>query len=62
MSWLNASEYFVMETAVRDRVDDLRSTVDLVLAGADGEPHDVPAPGRARVAGGAVEVCGLGAG
>jgi hypothetical protein len=57
MSWLNANEYFVMETAVRDRVDDLRSTLDVVLAGADGEPGDDPPPDRRRAAPGAFEIC-----
>jgi hypothetical protein len=31
MSWLNANDVFLMELDVRDRVDDLRSSVDLVL-------------------------------
>jgi hypothetical protein len=32
MSWLDAHQSYIMETIVRDRVDDLRSTVDLAAA------------------------------
>lgn len=39
MSWLNANEYFFIEFAARDRVEDLRSTIDLTPASpARGEP------------------------
>jgi hypothetical protein len=41
MSWLNASEAFVMESAVRDRVDDLRATSDAARACM---PIDAPRP------------------
>jgi hypothetical protein len=29
MSWLDASEVFLMDVVSRDRVDDLRSTIDV---------------------------------
>ena len=35
MSWLNANEYVLMEATVRDRVEDLRSTVDPPVARAE---------------------------
>jgi len=51
MSWLNANEVFLMEAAVRDRVDDLRSSIDLAIASVDGAgetSRDVPEADRAR--------------
>ena len=35
MSWLNANEYVVMETTVRDRVEELRATIDPPVARAE---------------------------
>jgi hypothetical protein len=35
MSWLNATEYAVMETAVRDRVEDLRAAADTHVSSTD---------------------------
>jgi hypothetical protein len=43
MSWLDANEVFLMEVVSRDRIDDLRSSVDRATASAEsaGErPHD----------------------
>jgi RNA polymerase sigma-70 factor (ECF subfamily) len=43
MSWLDANEVFLMEVVSRDRMDDLRSSVDLATASAEGageRPHD----------------------
>jgi hypothetical protein len=34
MSWLDANEVFLMEVVTRDRIDDLRSSVDLATASA----------------------------
>jgi hypothetical protein len=44
MSWLSASEAFVMESAVRDRVDDLRATSDAARAATPpaGGPRSTP--------------------
>ena len=35
MSWLNASEYFLMRAAVEERVDDLQATSDVVLTSGE---------------------------
>jgi len=32
MSWLDAHEAYVMEVIARDRVNDLRSTIDVAMA------------------------------
>ena len=32
MSWLDAHQSYILEAIVRDRVDDLRSTVDVATA------------------------------
>jgi len=38
MGWLDANEYFNMELAARDRVDDMRAAIDgAALAVAEGE-------------------------
>jgi len=37
MGWLDASEYFNMELAARDRVDDIQAAIDAALAGAEGD-------------------------
>jgi hypothetical protein len=50
MSWLTANEVFFMEVVVRDRVDDLRSSIDLTIASVDGAgetSRDVPEADRA---------------
>jgi len=53
MSWLDAHESYVMEIIVRDRVEDLRATVDVATAHTErttapsGAASD--ARGRARV-------------
>jgi hypothetical protein len=36
MSWLDANEVFLMEVVSRDRIDDLRSTIDVTDESADG--------------------------
>lgn len=36
MSWLGANEVFLMEVVSRDRIDDLRSTIDVTDESADG--------------------------
>jgi len=38
MGWLDANEYLLMEAMARDRVDDLRASVDLALASTEAEP------------------------
>jgi hypothetical protein len=51
MSWLDANEYFIMETAARDRLDDLHASIDRALASADGpddRPGDTPPGARPR--------------
>lgn len=35
MSWLDANEVFLMDVVSRDRVDDLRSTIDVSTESAD---------------------------
>jgi hypothetical protein len=48
MSWLNAHESYVMETITRDRVEELRSTLDIATeyehdgARADARPDPRP--------------------
>jgi hypothetical protein len=55
MGWLDASEYFLMEAIARDRVEHLRSTIDVASAeGADETPRDIPEAGRALPRRGAV--------
>jgi hypothetical protein len=54
MGWLDAHEYFIMERVARDRVDDIRVTVGLALASADGAaemPRRIPEPGTPSSAG-----------
>jgi hypothetical protein len=41
MSWLDANEVFLMEVVSRDRVDDLRSTIDVSTESADAA-HEPP--------------------
>jgi hypothetical protein len=60
MGWLDATEYLFMELVVRDRIDDLRSTIDVALARADGAgvtTRDVVDPVRGRPEDGAPEHC-----
>ena len=38
MSWLNASEAFLMDSAVREHIDDLRSTIAAAPAPASAAP------------------------
>jgi hypothetical protein len=45
MSWLNATEYAVMETAIRDRVEDLRAAVDTHVSSTE-QPDAVPSATR----------------
>jgi hypothetical protein len=37
MSWLNANEYFFMEFAARERVEDLNATIEAFPARAEGD-------------------------
>jgi hypothetical protein len=51
MSWFDAHEYLMLQTAVRDRIDDLMTTRDTVVASADGVDDTARAtcePGCAR--------------
>lgn len=45
MSWFDAHESYVIEMVVRDRVEELRSTIDRATArtaGSDETPQAVP--------------------
>ena len=58
MGWLDANEYFLMQAAARDRLDDVRLTADLAApagdAALDGASPAEPDAERARAwAGGA---------
>ena len=50
MGWLDLNEYLLIEAITRERIDDLRSTVDLTtVESTDGitePPRDVPKQGR----------------
>jgi hypothetical protein len=63
MSWLDANEYFLMEAVARDRLDDIRRTIDVAVASGEGAdetpPREASQPARARPECGAVEPCGF---
>ena len=48
MSWLDAHQSYIMETLVRDRVADLRSTVDVATARTEGTTAPTGAVPHAR--------------
>jgi hypothetical protein len=60
MSWLDASEFYVMDAAVRDRIEDLRTSADLALASTDGTGHTMVGetePERLRRRCESLEIC-----
>jgi len=53
MSWLDAHECFVMDIVVRDRMEDLRSTIDVATAPTEATVATTRAAPDARGADGA---------